>query len=166
MNTEINKAMTFENSAARTAPTASGLDRSSLYDGVRTRRVMSFILDYTFVLLLSVPAAVVVFILGLLSLGLGWMLYGILLPTIAIIYVAFTMGGSHQATPGMRLAGLRVARLDGTPIDPATSALHGIIFWASNAILTPAVLLVALFTPRKQLLQDLLLGTVIVRSRG
>ena len=75
------------------------------------------------------------------------------------------MGGSAQATPGMGMAGIRVARLDGERVDPAVAVLHGVIFWAANTLLTPFVLLVGLFTPRKQLLQDLLLGTVVVRRR-
>ncbi|MBO0662160.1 RDD family protein [Jiella sp. CQZ9-1] len=127
--------------------------------------MFSFVVDYTIVLLLSVPAAIVVFLLGMLSFGLAWGLYAILLPVIAVLYLAFTMGGSNQATPGMRLAGVRVARLDGGRVDPPLAVLHGVLFWAANAVLTPFVLLVGLFTPRKQLLHDLLLGTVIVRDR-
>ena len=141
------------------------LDAPRLYDGVRSRRIFGFIADYTFILLLSIPAAIIVGLLGILTLGLGWLLYGILLPLIAILYVGFTMGGSTQATPGMRLAGVRLERLDGGKVDPLLAILHGVLFWASNAVLTPFVLLVALFTPRKQLLQDLLLGTVVVRNR-
>ncbi|MCB8837519.1 RDD family protein [Aurantimonas sp. VKM B-3413] len=140
------------------------LDQPRLYSGVRTRRMVSFLIDYTIVLLLMIPAAIVVFFLGILSFGLGWSLYAILFPVVAIPYVGFTMGGSHQATPGMRFANVRVARLDGERVDPAIAVLHGVIFWAANAVLTPFVLLVALFTPRKQLLQDLLLGTVVVRN--
>jgi uncharacterized RDD family membrane protein YckC len=75
------------------------------------------------------------------------------------------MGGASQATPGMRLAGVRLERLGGGRVDPPLAMLHGVLFWASNAVLTPLILLVALFTPRKQLLQDLLLGTVVVRAR-
>jgi uncharacterized RDD family membrane protein YckC len=141
------------------------LDAPRLYDGVRSRRSFGFIADYTFILLLSIPAAIVVGLLGILTLGLGWMLYGILLPLIAVLYVGFTMGGSAQATPGMRLAGVHIERLSGGSVDPMLAILHGVLFWASNAVLTPFVLLVALFTPRKQLLQDLLLGTVVVRNR-
>nr|WP_246753834.1 RDD family protein [Jiella flava] len=141
------------------------MDTWRAYRGVRTRRMFSFVVDYTIVLLLSVPAAIVVFLLGMLSFGLAWGLYAILLPVIAVLYLAFTMGGSNQATPGMRLAGVRVARLDGGRVDPPLAVLHGVLFWAANAVLTPFVLLVGLFTPRKQLLHDLLLGTVIVRDR-
>ena len=141
------------------------LDAPRAYSGVRTRRMLSFVFDYTMVLLLSVPAAIVVFLLGILSFGLAWALYAVLLPVIAILYLAFTLGGSSQATPGMRFAGVKLARVDGGRVDPTLAVLHGVLFWAANAVLTPLVLLVSLFTPRKQLLQDLLLGTVVVRDR-
>ncbi|GGD85969.1 RDD family protein [Aureimonas endophytica] len=141
------------------------LDAPRLYDGVRSRRVLSFLFDYLVVLLLAIPAAIVVFLLGILTLGIGWHLYAILLPAIAILYLAFTMGGSRQATLGMRFAGIRVEKLDGGRVDPPLAILHGVLFWASVTFLTPFVLLVALFTGRKQLLHDLLLGTVIVRDR-
>lgn len=155
--------------AAATGAVPSAIDRlddPALYDGVRTRRILSFLIDYSFVLLLSVPAAILVFFLGVVSLGLAWGLYGLLLPLIAIVYIAFTMGGPAQATPGMGIAGIKVARRDGKMVDPAIAVLHGVIFWAANTVLTPFVLLVGLFTPRKQLLQDLLLGTVVVRRRA
>ncbi|MCK5930809.1 MAG: RDD family protein [Fulvimarina manganoxydans] len=139
------------------------LDDWRRYRGVRTRRIMSFILDYTFVLLLSLPAAFVVFLLGIVSFGLGWGLYAVLLPVVAILYVGFTMGGRTQATPGMRMAGVEVRRLDGEAMDPPLAVLHGVLFWASTSVLTPFILLVSLFTRRKQLLHDLLLGTVIIR---
>ncbi|WP_102958567.1 RDD family protein [Mangrovicella endophytica] len=144
---------------------ASDLDSPRAYEGVRSRRMLSFVVDYSLVILLAIPVAIVIFLLGILSLGLAWGLYAILLPLVAIPYVAFTMGGRHQATPGMRMAGIRVERLDGGRVDPVLAVLHGVIFWASNAVLTPFILLVGLFTRRKQLLHDLLLGTVVIRDR-
>ncbi|MEC5325025.1 RDD family protein [Aurantimonas sp. A3-2-R12] len=141
------------------------LDTPRLYEGVRTRRIASFVIDYALVLFLSVPAAVLIFLLGIVTLGIAWGLYAVLLPVIAIVYIGFTMGGHRQATPGMRFAGVHVARLDGERVDPAVAVLHGVLFWASASILTPLVLLVSLFTARKQLLHDLLLGTVVVRDR-
>ncbi|MBO0904630.1 RDD family protein [Jiella sonneratiae] len=144
---------------------ADRLDAPGTYSGVRTRRMLAFVFDYTLVLLLCVPAAIVVFLLGIVSFGLAWSLYALLFPVVAVFYVGFTMGGRNQATPGMRMAGVRIARLDGGAVDPSLAVLHGVIFWAANAVLTPFVLLVSLFTPRKQLLQDLLLGTVVLRDR-
>ena len=142
----------------------SALDNVLAYRGVRTRRVFAFILDYMIVLLLMVPVAILVFLLGLLTFGIGWQLFGILGPAVAIIYVWNTLGGRHQATLGMRAMGIRLERLDGRPVDGLLAVVHSVLFWAGNVLLTPLILLVTLFADRKRALHDLLLGTVIVRS--
>lgn len=133
-------------------------------ESVRTRRVLAFLLDYAIVGLLVVLAGVVVFFLGILTLGLGWLLYPVLALLIAVLYVGTTMGGPRQATWGMDFFSLRIERADGRPVDFITAVVHGMIFWVAHVTLTPLLLLVSLFTERKQLVQDILLGTVIVRS--
>lgn len=140
------------------------LDDSRLYDGVRTKRVLAFLLDYLIVGLLLIPFAILVFLLGLLTFGLGWMLFAVLLPLVALVYIWNTLGGSNQATVGMRMMGIRLERLDGRPIDGMLAVVHSVLFWACNAVLTPLILLVTLFSDRKRALHDLLLGTVVVRS--
>ncbi|MEP4753695.1 MAG: RDD family protein, partial [Nitratireductor sp.] len=135
-----------------------------VYEGVRTRRVFAFLLDYLFIGLLVIPFAVLVFLLGVLTLGLGWALFGVLGPIVALIYIWSTLGGAKQATPGMQLMSLRLDRLDGRPLDGLLAVVHTVLFWAGNAILTPFVLLVSLFADRKRTLHDLLLGTVVTRA--
>lgn len=141
-----------------------GLDDWRLYEGVRTRRVLAFCIDYLMVLVLSVPFAVLVFLLGILTLGLGFALFGILFPTVALIYVAFTLGGANQATPGMRAMGIRLERLDGRRVDLLLAIVHTVLFWAANVILTPLVLLATLIFDRKRTAHDMLLGTVVIRQ--
>lgn len=143
---------------------AAYLDNPALYRGVLTRRVFAFCLDYLFVALLTIPVAVVIFFLGILTLGLGWMLYGIIVPLIVVPYVWMTLGGRNQATPGMRAMGIRLERLDGGAVDGMLAVIHTVLFWAGSVLLTPFVLLVALFTERKRTLHDWLLGTVVVRA--
>ena len=143
---------------------ASRLDDVRAYDGVRTRRVFAFLLDYLIVALLLIPFAILVFFLGLLTFGLGWSLFAILGPAVALIYVWNTLGGPNQATTGMRLMGIRLDRLNGDPIDGMTAVVHSVLFWAGNVILTPLILLVTLFADRKRALHDLLLGTVVTRT--
>ena len=133
-------------------------------DGVLSRRMLAFLVDYIIIGLLSVLAAVVVFFLGILTLGAGWLLYAILAPAVIAIYVWVTLGGPEQATIGMRVVNLRIERLDGTPIDGLTAVVHTSLFWAFNAVLTPLILLATLFLDYKRTLHDLLLGTVVVRS--
>jgi uncharacterized RDD family membrane protein YckC len=135
-------------------------------DGVLTRRVFAFIVDALFVALLCIPVSIVIFFLGIFTLGLGWLLYAVMFPAIAMVYVAFTMGGAEQATIGMRANDIRISRLDGGGIDPMTALVHSLLFWVGNVILTPLVLLVTLFSDRKRTLHDLLLGTIIVRTRN
>jgi uncharacterized RDD family membrane protein YckC len=42
--------------------------------------------------------------------------------------------------------------------------MHSLIFWFSVGLLTPLILLVGLFTARRQLLHDLLLGVVALNA--
>lgn len=140
------------------------LDDRRAYDGVRTRRILAFCIDYLIVGLLMIPVATFVLVLGLLTFGLGWMLFGILLPAVTLVYVAATLGGPKQSTAGMRLMGIRLFRLDGGRIDPMVAVVHTVLFWAGSVILTPLVLAVTLFSDRKRTLHDLLLGTAVVRD--
>jgi uncharacterized RDD family membrane protein YckC len=92
------------------------------------------------------------------------MLFSVLVPAVAALYIWNTLGGPNQATLGMKMMGIRLDRLDGGHIDGLTAVAHTVLFWAGNVILTPLVLLVTLFADRKRTLHDLLLGTVVTRS--
>ena len=140
------------------------LDDIRVYDGVRSRRVFAFLIDYLIIGLLVIPIAIFVFLLGILTLGLGWMLFAIICPAVALIYVWKTMGGASQATIGMRMMSLRLQRLDGRPVDGMLAIVHTVLFWAGNAVLTPLILLATLFLERKRTVHDLLLGTVVTRT--
>lgn len=142
----------------------SRLDDVRAYDGVRTKRVLAFVIDYILIGLLMIPVAIVVALFGVLTLGLGWMLFGILGPLVALGYVATTLGGRGQATVGMRMMGVHLERLDGRPIDGLLAIVHTVLFWAGNAVLSPLILLATLFLDRKRTVHDLLLGTVVVRD--
>ena len=134
------------------------------YSGVLSRRVFAFIIDYLIVGLLWIPAAVVVFFLGIITLGLGWFLYPVLYVAVALLYFGLTLGGPSQATPGMRVMGIALMRVDGRPMDFLTAVVHMVLFWIFNSVLTPLILLAGLFIERSRLVHDLLLGTVMVRT--
>lgn len=143
---------------------ASRLDDLRLYEGVRSRRIFAFLLDYLIVGLLCIPFAILVAILGVLTFGLGWALFGLVGPIVALVYVATTLGGRRQSTLGMRMMSARLERLDERRLDPVIAIVHTVLFWAGNVILTPLILILALFADRKRTLHDLLLGTVVTRS--
>lgn len=140
------------------------LDDIRVYEGVLTRRMMAFVVDYLIVALLMIPFAILVFVFGVVTLGLGWALFSVLFPAVALTYVWNTMGGPNQATVGMRMMGIRLERLDGQPVDGLLAIVHTVLFWAGNVLLTPLILLATLFLERKRTVHDLLLGTVVARS--
>lgn len=135
-----------------------------LYEGVRTRRAFAFLIDFSVIVALMVAAYVVIAVVGIFTLGLLWLLLPAVWPVVAILYSVLTLGGPGSATPGMRFMGIEMRTLRGEPISYGLALLHVLGFWVSVAILTPLILIVALFTSRKQLLHDLVLGTVAVRS--
>jgi uncharacterized RDD family membrane protein YckC len=138
--------------------------RPECYEGVRTRRIFAFLVDLAVIFFLMAIAYVVIGILGIFTLGLLWIALPAVWPVVAILYSVLTLGGPHSATPGMRFMGIEMRTLRGERLDYGLALLHVLGFWFSVTILTPLVLIVALFTERKQLLHDLVLGVVAVRT--
>lgn len=135
-----------------------------LFVDVRRRRVMAYFLDLVFVSVLVFVAGAVVAIFGVVTLGIGWLLYGILVPATALLYIAFTLGGPNGATPGMRIMGLEMRLWYGAKPYILLAVMHGILFYGLNIVLTPFIVLVSLFNERKRLLHDIVLGTVVINS--
>jgi len=138
----------------------------ALFDGVLSKRVVAFLIDAFMVLLILIAVVAFILIMGIPTLGLAWLLFPALplFPIVALLYVAFTMGGPRAATPGMRVAGLTIRGSTGERIGPLLAGIHSLLFWFSVSLLTPFILLVGLFTSRKRLLHDLLLGTVVMNA--
>jgi uncharacterized RDD family membrane protein YckC len=134
------------------------------YSGTLSRRVFAFILDYIIVLMLCIPAAVVLFFLSIVTLGLGFLLYPALFVIVAGLYFGLTVGGPSQASLGMRAMNIAIVRVDGQRMDFLTAIVHLALFWILNSVLTPLILLAGLFIERSRLIHDLLVGTVTIRT--
>lgn len=132
-------------------------------EGVRTARVIGFFIDYLIVGILCIPPALVIGVAGVITFGLAWALYAFLPPVVALIYLAVTMGGAQQSTIGMRMMGVKIARLDGRKVDPLLACVHGILFWAIATVAVFVPLLITFFSSKKRLLHDILLGTYVAR---
>ena len=138
-----------------------------LFRGVLTRRVFAFIID---VILLAIPvvlAIVFIAVFGVVTLGLGWALFWLVSPASviwALVYYGATLGGPHSATIGMRMMDLELRTWYGAPGYFLLGAMHAVLFWISVSMLSPFVLLIGLFNPRRRLLHDFVLGTVIINN--
>ncbi len=138
--------------------------RPELFDGILSKRIVAFIIDAVLIGLLMIPVGLMVFVLGVITLGIAWLLFPALFAIVALGYVALTLGGHGSATPGMRIAGVTFRTWNGQGMFPLLAVMHALIFWFSCGIVTPLILLVGLFTPRRQLLHDLLLGVVALNA--
>src|SRR5579863_2746691 len=138
-----------------------------LFRGVLTRRVFAFLID---LVVLSVPVVfgyVFIAVFGLLTLGLGWMLFWLAWPASvlwAIVYYGASLGGPHSATLGMRVMDLELRTWYGAPGYFVLGAMHAVLFWVSVSFLSPLVVLVGLFNGRRRLLHDFVLGTVVINT--
>jgi uncharacterized RDD family membrane protein YckC len=135
-----------------------------LFDAILAKRVVAFFIDAFVIVVLMIPAAMITFLMGIITLGLAWLLYPALFSIVAIAYVGFTLGGPASATLGMRLSGVTLRTWSGQRMFPLLAVMHGLVFWFSVTLLTPFVLLVGLLTRRRQLLHDLLLGVVALNA--
>jgi uncharacterized RDD family membrane protein YckC len=138
-----------------------------LFEGVLARRLLAFFID---VLIITVPvigAAIVIFLFGIVTLGLGWMLFWLLSPASviwALAYYGLTMGSAASATIGMRAMDIEIRTWYGAPAYFLLGAVHAIVYWVSVSVLTPFILLVGLFNARRRLLHDMLVGTVLINN--
>jgi uncharacterized RDD family membrane protein YckC len=138
-----------------------------LFRGVLTRRTFAFLID---LVVLSIPvilAYLFVAVFGLITLGLGWLLFWLVWPASviwAIIYYGASLGGPHSATLGMRVMDLELRTWYGAPGYFVLGAMHGVLFWISVSMLTPLVVLIGPFNSRRRLLHDFILGTIIINS--
>jgi uncharacterized RDD family membrane protein YckC len=140
-----------------------------LFEGVLARRVVAFLIDF---IILSVPVlfvAMFIFVVGIVTLGLGFLLYALLWPAMilwAIAYYGLTLGSPASATIGMRIMDIEMRTWYGSPAYFVLGAVHVVVFWITVSALTPFVLLVCLFNQRRRCLHDLLVGTVVINNEG
>jgi uncharacterized RDD family membrane protein YckC len=138
-----------------------------LFEGVLARRVIAFIIDVIIIALPLIGAAIFIFVLGLITFGLGWALYWLLSPASiiwALFYYGMTLGSPASATLGMRVMEIEMRTWYGAPAYFVLGAVHAIVFWISVSVLTPLILLVGFFNERHRLLHDFFVGAVIINS--
>jgi uncharacterized RDD family membrane protein YckC len=138
-----------------------------LFDGVLARRVVAFIIDVIIIAVPVLAAAIFIFVFGLVTFGIGWLLFWLLTPATAIwalFYYGLTFGSPHSATIGMRVMEIEMRTWYGAPAYFLLGAVHAIMFWLTVSIFTPLILVVGFFNERRRLLHDILVGTVVINK--
>jgi len=134
-----------------------------LFDSVLTRRVIAYFIDLAIMGAMLMAVSVVGLIVGFLTFGVAWAAMVLVVPGVIVLYYAVTLGSSRRATIGMQMMDIVLTPTRGQPLDGWMAILHALLFWVSFWISWPISLLFALFTPRRQMIHDLVVGTLMVR---
>lgn len=137
------------------------------FRGVLFRRFIAFIIDTVLICVPVGMAALLIFVFGFLTFGLGWFLFSLLGPGYvvwALVYVGLTLGGPRSATIGMRAMGLEMRLWHGAPMTPMLAVVSLVLFWVSVSVFTPFVTIIGLLNRRKRLAHDFIIGTVVTNN--
>ncbi len=149
-----------------TTPTASNsMWEAALLAGVRRRRCFAWFIDLVLLTLLVGAIWWSLLLVGLITFGLGWWLFGFL-PLVPFGYHCLSLTGTLSATPGQAMLGLIVRRDDDLGPPTLVQAVISTLFFYLTLATSGLLLLVALFTERKRTLHDLISGLVVVRTRA
>jgi len=147
------------------APSAGYAPVQVRTDGVLTRRFMAYFIDLLMLVPLLFLFSVAIAVFGLVTFGLGWGLYAILIPGTFLLYNAVTVGGFRQGTIGMRMMDLVVVDNNtGGPVGGLVAAIHAFLFYMSAGTLILVVdIVIGLARPDRRLLHDILTGVLVMR---
>jgi len=134
-----------------------------LFEGLLTRRVFAYLIDLVLIGAMILVFGVIGLIGGFLTFGLAWLALPVLVPASIVLYYAATLGSAKRATVGMQAMDIVLTPTRGQPLDGCMAIIHAAVFWITVWISWPLSLLFALFTPRRQMLHDLIVGTLMVR---
>jgi len=134
-----------------------------LFEGLLTRRSFAFLVDMVLIGTLVLALSFVALIAGFLTFGLAWLLLAVVVPISIVLYYAATLGSHKRATLGMRAMDLVLTPTRGAPRGGWLAVLHAAVFWVTVWISWPLSLVFVLFTPRRQMIHDLVVGTLVVR---
>ena len=134
-----------------------------LFAGVLTRRAIAFLIDLVVIGALILGFSMLGLVAGFFTFGLAWLGLIVVVPASVAFYYGMTLGSHARATLGMRLMDLVLTPARGQPLGGWMALLHAGLFWLTVWISLPLSLLFVLFTPRRQMLHDLVTGTLMVR---
>ena len=134
--------------------------------GVLGSRLFAWLVDIVALFFLGWLVFFLLFALGIVTFGATWLLIPIAAVATALGYAALTIGGRHQSTWGMRVAGLRVEAADGGRPEGLAAAVHALLFYVAAGTFLLWLLDVACGFARadRRMGHDLLTGLVVVRA--
>ena len=134
-----------------------------LFEELLARRVAAYIIDVVILAAITLGTIIVGTVLGLVTLGAAFFALPFAIPIAIALYYGATLGSVKRATVGMRIMDIVLTPTRGAPLNGIRAFIHPVVFWVTCWFLTPFSFLFALFSPRREMLHDLIVGTLMVR---
>src|SRR3974390_1310413 len=137
-------------SAPNTGPGRSGMSfdfkphaydpsaNPELFEGVLARRIVAFFIDVFIIAVPVVLFSLFILVFGLVTFGLGWLLFWLLSPASviwALLFYGLTLGSPYSATLGMRVVEIEMRTWYGAPAYFVLGAVHAAIYWITISVL-------------------------------
>ncbi len=155
--------LTFEPSY-REAGMPDPVARPELFEGVRWRRVLAYLVDLCCIGFIAIFVWLLFAVIWVLSFGmLGpalWFLFGL----VPLAYHTLLTSGPHAATLGMRMFDLQLRSWNGEKPVFVQALAHTVLFYLSVGATGSLILLFSFFNRRKRTLHDVLAGMLMVRT--
>ena len=146
----------LQQNLARSSPDAV------LTRGVLARRFCAFLVDIFLIGVVSWILAIFILIFGVLTFGLGWLMFHII-PLVPFVYYTLLVGAG-SSTPGQKLFGVAVRQdADLLPPNLAQAFVWTLLMWVSF-VLACVPFAMALVGPRHRAAHDILAGLVVIRN--
>jgi uncharacterized RDD family membrane protein YckC len=132
------------------------------------RRILALVVDVVLMAVLVFVLSWVILVFGILTLGLGFLLWH-LMPLLPFVYYVVWLMTASAASPGQRLLGLTVRQDDSLALPvPARPSLAQAIAWTVLLYLSFALsmlpFLAVFFNRRRRALHDILAGLTVVHA--
>lgn len=128
-------------------------------------RVVATLIDGAIIVAGYIALFIVVLVLGAISDALA-ALVGVL-GYLALVFVGLYFGymeGQAGQSPGKKLTGLKVVKLDGGLLGGSTGVVRKLVHFVDGIFLIGYLL--PLFDPQKQTFADKIMGTVVLKSQA
>ena len=126
------------------------------------KRILAHIVDSAILLAVMLPIGFFMLVTAIATLGLLILPFAFAFLAMRFLYYVGFTAGAKSATPGMRMLGIELRTAAGGRPDFLQAFLRLTVYYVLIGLLTPLILLVALFNSQRRALHDMVSETVVV----
>lgn len=130
------------------------------------KRILAHIVDTAILLAVMAPIGFFMILTAIATLGLLILPFAFGFMVLRFFYYVGFTAGANSATPGMRMLGIELRTASGGRPDFLQAFLRLAVYYVLIGLLTPLILLVALFNVQRRAIHDMVSETVVVNRLG